>query len=351
MDKQLVRLHFFLFSAGLVCLQMPVYGARLYPLPIADPVTSEISGLDQLPQTGRGSPDSTAGAGSRLYLPSPGASNGQGDTAVPNGSVIRGNCFDRETLKAFRVILPIQDNGAIAQSVSANTTLWFYIPKNEAVRAEFSLYKQGGNAESLVYYQEINDISSQEGLVSLSLPANTVQPGQRLWWDLTLTCDLNDRSADIYLNGSIERLEPMNLQLMNTPEAIAVVRDALLAEDSYLTVPERESLANALLTQGDAATVRMVADRLRSHYWSVGQRYGELNQTLKTLSMNSGGEPEAVQALLDERSQVALELAQLSSFFGVWGDVVNLLATHRAEYPGAWEQLLQGIEPEPQTER
>ena len=51
----------------------------------------------------------------------------------------------------------------------------------------------------------------------------------------------------------------------------------------------------------------------------------------------------AFSQLSQERKRIALELAQISPFFGLWGDTVHLLASYRADYPEAWEQLLEVV--------
>jgi hypothetical protein len=92
----------------------------------------------------------------------------------------------------------------------------------------------------------------------------------------------------------------------------------------------------------------MVSDRLRSHYLGLWQRYEELNQSLNELLIYSYVEPEVTNALRAEQTQVALELAQLSAFFGLWSDAVNLLAMQQTEQPEAWQMLLQMIDSQPQ---
>ncbi|OKH16940.1 DUF928 domain-containing protein [[Limnothrix rosea] IAM M-220] len=304
------------------------------------------------PQDNIGSPsrDGTVGGGG-LYLPVPES----GMPPTPH-ETRRGYCIEKDSIRLFRGILPVAGGEAIADSVSSEISLWFYIPENNAIRAEFSILKEGQNfevlgaankQEFLAHYEEFNDISNRQGFVQITLPKHALEPGKKYLWDLTLTCDERDRATDVYLYGALRRHTISQITLDTQATTIQALRNALLQNDSVLTLPNRQALGGSLSDGGQPETLAWVEAELKSHYSDLWQRYNRLGNQMESLITTSPNmSRSALIRFSEERSYIAMELAQLSAFFGLWGDTVNLLATYRSDYPVVWQQLLDTFFPE-----
>jgi len=296
-------------------------------VPAPRPDTHLISQIN-LPKQDVGSPNSTVGGGKR------------------------GGCLTREMRTLFRPVLPLDESGtAIANTTSSAPSLWWYVPANNAVKAELSVFTQDNTDDSLVHYQVIDDIVGGEaGLLQVTLPNNTIKADNSYWWDLTLACDEIDRSGDVYLFGSITRQNTEQVSIRRNPGVIDTLITTLLGSDSYLTLDaaEAQALAKALQMSTDSQTVDMVESRLRNHFIAVQNDYAELSQSIQNPSIR----PAELGKLKAQRSDMMLELAQLSAFFDMWGDTANFLAMGRDEHPEEWQSLLDNLFPqnEPFTE-
>ncbi|OKH11638.1 DUF928 domain-containing protein [[Limnothrix rosea] IAM M-220] len=313
----------FLIFAGLGVGLNPAIAAIPHQTEAMSPTAATELSLN-LPDTDRGQPGSTAGGGKR------------------------GGCINRETKVLFRPVLPVNAQGEVtARTVSTDLDFWWYMPENDAVRAEFSVFAQNNDADALVHYQVINDISQKSGLMQVELPDNTLKVGQAYWWDLTLACDEVDRSADIYLFGSVERQNIAQMMLPNDPALLDSLAAALVADNSdfSLSTAEAQELAAALGGSRDTATVKMVSDRLLTHFNALRNDYAKVNQSLAKAQQNPGINQTEIQSLEAQRGQMVLELAQLSAFYGVWGDTVDFLAEYRSDYPEDWQSLLKALFP------
>lgn len=300
------------------------------PTDNAQPQRVEISQI-ALPNTDRGRPSSTAGGGKR------------------------GGCMDRETKALFRTILPVSSSGeAVASTIANNLDLWLYIPENNAIRAEFSVFAQNNNTNALVYSQVINDIKGESGLRKLEVPDNTLKPGVDYWWDVTLACDEFDHSADLYLFGTVNRQSLEQVTLPHNDQVIDALMVALRGDRSYLTLDptEAQELLTALERSRDDVTVNMVSDRLRTHFVALRNDYAKLSQSLTKVPQNPSITPAEIANLKKKQGAMVLELAQLSAFYGIWADTANFLAEYRGDYPAEWRSLLESIFPgdDPKTQ-
>lgn len=270
------------------------------------------------------------------------------DVGRPNSTVgggKRGGCLTREMRTLFRPVLPMDDSGAaIANTTSSTPSLWWYVPANDAVKAELSVFTQDNTDDSLVHYQVIDDIGSEAGLLQVTLPNNTIKADRSYWWDLTLACDEIDRSGDVYLFGSITRQNIDQVTIRRNPEVIDTLITTLLGSDSYLTLDasEAQKLANALQMSTDSQTVTMVESRLRDHFIAVQSDYAKLSQSMQRPNISTA----ELGQLKKQRSGMMLELAQLSAFFDMWGDTANFLAMGRDEHPEEWQSLLDNLFPQ-----
>jgi hypothetical protein len=112
--------------------------------------------------------------------------------------------FSNQRLTA---LLPSTNLGLTA---SARPSLFFYLPPTEGRSVEFLLQDSRG-AE---LYQSTTRIN-QSGIVRIDLPSNApeLEVGQTYQWYLSVICDPKDRTADLYVQGWVQRVAmPENLQ-------------------------------------------------------------------------------------------------------------------------------------------
>ncbi|MEN9216949.1 MAG: DUF928 domain-containing protein [Gloeomargarita sp. HHBFW_bins_162] len=119
--------------------------------------------------------------------------------------------FSNQRLTA---LLPSSNLGLTA---SARPSLFFYMPPTEGRSVEFLLLDSRG-AE---LYQSTTRIN-QSGIVRMDLPSNAPElvVGQSYQWYLSVICDPKDRTADLYVQGWVQRVampDSLQQQLQKAP--------------------------------------------------------------------------------------------------------------------------------------
>lgn len=346
MTRQLLSWQYLVVLAGLSPSLNPAIAAVPDFTSTDDSLDSEIS-QSGLPKQDRGQPGSTIGGGT-FNLPE--TNRGQPDSTQGAGK--RGGCIPRlDDKRLFRTVLPVGGDPslAIADTISAAPSLWGYLPENDGIiKAELKLYDANGK---LYYSQVIEDLDGKSGLLQVTLPNNTIETDTEYIWDLTFVCEGNDRSTDPYVIGSMTRQNIYQLSIRNEAAVIDSLAAILKGQNSYLTLDATEAsqLAIALETSGDVA---MVEARLRDHLIALQNDYAKLNQAILKLDQNPNVNVAELALLKAQRGDMMLELAQLSAFFDLWGDVSNFLAMGRADNPAEWNVLLDSLFPQddPTTE-
>ena len=295
------------------------------PQPVETFTSSQLMANLNLPDTDRGQPTSSTGGGKRQGL-----------------SDSNDACMTGQNKSLFRPILPVEADGTVkVKTAKDSTTFWWHIPENNAAVAEFAILTAD---QETVHYQVIEKINEVSGLLPVQVPAGTFEVGETYIWDFTFACEplelSFDRSGDTFFFGNIERVDVTQLSISQTPAAIQALATTLRGQDSYLSLDPTEatSLAVALessLVSGsdgtgvDEATLQMVNGRLLWHFKSVADAYAAGSDTMDDA----------------EKSAMKLELAQLSAFFGLWSDAVNLIASEREDMPDDWQSLLEALFP------
>ena len=125
----------------------------------------------------------------------------------------RGPCSPSQ--KPLTALLPKTNLGL---TVAASPTFFFYIPQTPITTAEFVLLDEENGTK---VYEKTFALSGTPGIVSLTLPASGTSPrlavGKEYHWYVSMICDPEDRSGDIYVDGWIQRVEP-NRSLMTQLE-------------------------------------------------------------------------------------------------------------------------------------
>ena len=111
-------------------------------------------------------------------------------------------------------LLPSTNLGLTA---AARPSLFFYLPPTEGRSVEFVLQDSRG-AE---LYQSTTRIN-QSGIVRVDLPSNAPElaVGQTYQWYLSVICDPKDRTADLYVQGWVQRVDmpdTLKRQLQQAP--------------------------------------------------------------------------------------------------------------------------------------
>lgn len=128
----------------------------------------------------RGGPESTAGGGTRGEI----ASCSQGETPLT-------------------ALMPTRNN--IGKTAAAKPTFFVYVPKTTAAKAEFLVVDSEGND----VYEKTFELHNTTGIVKLNLPktAPDLEIGKEYEWQFAIVCDPEDREADEFIQGEIERAE------------------------------------------------------------------------------------------------------------------------------------------------
>ncbi len=145
----------------------------------------------------RTGPARTVGAGGRTNTRSPTAE-------VESGQFSQPACLasTEPTLDALTAMAPSNN---VATTVSANPTLFWYVPRTTAKFARLIILD---NQTKKFVYQTTLPLQGTPGVVKLSLPKTvSLEPGKNYLWNLFLICNPGLQEDDLLLQGLIERTE------------------------------------------------------------------------------------------------------------------------------------------------
>lgn len=318
----------------------------------------------RLPRTNSGRPGSTAGAGTRLYLPSPDESlrNGSVGAGIDWTSPVRGGETDSGNLNLFMLSLPtfqpsfcsdaqplslFQSNSQkLTTTLSRHGTLWFAIPApNLTAIAQVKFRLFDFSSGEVLYEKNLEYGTDQAGLLRIDLPENSLgEEGLIYDWDLQLVCQ--DQSVSVPIEGQLSYSNWTDPDVLFFSDNYANIVDTLSTEDSYLsfTPKEREYILDDLNNNNPWKALFRFQILLGEHLRNLQRDYGDLNQAIAELSIQTELENEDQETLAQlkaERKQMVLEMVQIQVWFGAWSDALNLLLTHREEYPEEWHLFLE----------
>ncbi len=97
-------------------------------------------------------------------------------------------------------------------TLAAHPTFLVYVPRSSAQTAEFSLRSQTNQG----VYRTTIDLTNTPDIISITLPdqVTPLEVGKQYIWSFAIICNPNDRLADQFVTGTIERAasEPARLQ-------------------------------------------------------------------------------------------------------------------------------------------
>ena len=124
----------------------------------------------------------------------------RGAPARTAGGGQRGKCIT-DINSSLTALTPSNN---VVTTISANPTLFWYVPKTTAKFAEFVVLDDQGKK----IYLATLALNDTPGVVKLTLPkAVSLETGKEYRWEFALVCDEDDRGGDELVRGQIERTE------------------------------------------------------------------------------------------------------------------------------------------------
>ncbi|MBD0346195.1 MAG: DUF928 domain-containing protein [Coleofasciculus sp. Co-bin14] len=123
-----------------------------------------------------------------------------------------------------------------------------FIPQTSETTARFVLTDE---EKQVRVYEKMFTIPSSPGIVKLNLPTDKTLPplevGKYYRWNLSIICVFQDRSADIYVEGLVQRVEPSStltsqLEKASPHKRVDIYKDNDLWYDALATLAEQRGL-------------------------------------------------------------------------------------------------------------
>lgn len=183
------------------------------PLPSGSTQVRAESATPPLP-SGRGAlgqPQGQAGTGPFVPPPLP----PRGAPGQRQGETGRRSELCRNVETPLTALVPIYEtsgeNSVWGLTVAEHPTFWFYVPYSLTpdLAVEFRLQEEENWQNDKYVYKTTFTAETAPGVISLRLPSQVaLQVGKRYRWSLVVHCFLQDNSANIVVNGWIERIAP-----------------------------------------------------------------------------------------------------------------------------------------------
>ncbi len=120
------------------------------------------------------------------------------------GGATRGRCLSGNQSSLLTALVPATNQG---MTTAEYPVLFFYVPQTAAKTLEFSLLDKNDKK----IYQTTVAPSQTPGIVGLNLSSmkglKPLESGKDYHWFLTIVCDAKERSADIVVDGWVQRTE------------------------------------------------------------------------------------------------------------------------------------------------
>jgi len=157
------------------------------PPPLSHPFVPAMElALEFPPGPERGSPESTAGGGTR---------GGPDDSRTAETTC-------SQSPSRLTALLPV--GYEVLKTASPHPTFFLYVPKTEAKTAEFTVVDSRGRD----VYVDTFAIPGDGGIVQIDLPETvSLEVGQTYIWQFSMLCDPSQRALDESVQGAIERVE------------------------------------------------------------------------------------------------------------------------------------------------
>jgi hypothetical protein len=136
----------------------------------------------------------------RISLEFPPAADRGAPERTAGGGVRGDSCVEQEATP-LTALMPVNNVGT---TVSANPTLFVYVPKTNVKEAEFSVSDDQGKD----VYLETVKLTGEAGILKVSMPESAdLKTGKDYTWSFSIICNAQERSGDIYVRGLLQRTE------------------------------------------------------------------------------------------------------------------------------------------------
>lgn len=262
-EKSLIILGF--FSVG-ICLAVKILTA----LPTAGQIISPNHQSSSIANTSR------LREGLQIDFKSP---PGQGEPRESDLAGTRGNCglfhpkvnTDLQNQLPLTPLVPVTSDRRIypALTVSANPTLFIFVPRTSATTAAFSLYQDETGSKEL--YAITVPLTNTPGIIKINLPSNSPNSlaiGRRHLWAFSIICsgnpDLADSAANPTVFGLIERTE-ISPYLLDSLEPIPSINNALVYAQNGIWYDTLMTLVSLIESEPNNRTYQQIwQDLLKS---------------------------------------------------------------------------------------
>jgi hypothetical protein len=124
---------------------------------------------------------------------------------IPAQSPTRGGCTIKD--QKNKELIPLLPQNKIGRTMAEYPRFFFYLPETEAKVAEFVLQDDKGKQ----IYQTTLNINNSSGVIGVSIPTNQnispLQIDKNYTWSVSLICDPEDRSKDVFEKRTVRRVE------------------------------------------------------------------------------------------------------------------------------------------------
>jgi Domain of Unknown Function (DUF928) len=121
------------------------------------------------------------------------------------GGATRGNsCLGNKK------VVPLVPSNQIGLTLQENPTYLVYVPENLENQVTLTLLSRQGEKENIVGEPVSFTAPSKGGIISISLPAteaNKLKVDQLYRWEIQITCDPDDPSGNLIVQGWVQRVD------------------------------------------------------------------------------------------------------------------------------------------------
>lgn len=144
------------------------------------------------------------------------------------GGATRGGIRCSQGEKRLQALIPESNIGL---TTAEYPTFFVFVPQTNTQSAEFVLLD--ATTEDMVYKTRFA-LPPTAGIISFSLPSDSNLPpleiGKKYHWFFSINCDLEDPSADIFVEGWVQRILPEQVLVNQLKQATPRDRPSLYAE-------------------------------------------------------------------------------------------------------------------------
>ncbi len=125
------------------------------------------------------------------------------------GGAARGGCRSNTPQLQLTALTPITATGksALVETISSHPTFFVYLPETSAQKAEFIV--EDAKTQNDLHHETLT-LTRTGGIVQVKMPAEKVaalELNHQYKWSFTLLCDPEDPSANLFVEGVIQRVE------------------------------------------------------------------------------------------------------------------------------------------------